>query len=295
MSDIKNILKKLKLSFAFEEDEDGEPYSFGFGFTSKTYHGEFKNKRAIFKLSTLKNSKLKTITNNYLHKNIIKQLTSHYLCPNILFVDKKNNLLISEYIEDKKNLSDIIFPIFGESYFIDADLSNQSIEDKYLRQLGEGIKKIHSVKPPKKFITFKDQLNIYQELLLGFKWPEENHLEQAINLLKDITKDEDKGDFVFSHNDLNILNILHTQNKTYFIDWEFASINSKYFDLVSVIHYYKLHELDINNLFIYYGLDINDISIYKKIKEWKKIHENLILIWAAITYKYLLNDEVGNS
>ena len=94
---------------------------------------------------------------------------------------------------------------------------------------------------------------------------------------------------------MNILNILHTKNKTYFIDWEFASINSKYFDLVSVIHSYKLHDLDINNLFIYYGLDINDISIYKKIKEWKKIHENLILIWAAITHKYLLNDEVGNS
>ena len=287
MSDIKKILTKLKLSFAFEEDENGVPYSFGFGFTSKIYQGELKNKKVIFKLSTLQNSKLKTITNNYLHKNIIKQLTTNDLCPNVLFIDKKNKLLIYEYIEDTKKLSEISFPL--------ETIEHKSIEDKYLRQLGEGIKKIHSVKPPKKFITFENQLNIYQELLSGFKWPEENHLEQAINLFKTITKDEDKGDFVFSHNDLNVLNILQTQNKTYFIDWEFASINSKYFDLVSVIHYYKLHELDINNLFIYYGLDINDISIYKKIKEWKKIYENLILIWAAITHKYLLNDKEGNS
>ena len=262
MSDIKNILKKLKLSFAFEEDENGVPYSFGFGFTSKIYHGEFKNKKVIFKLSTLQNSKLKTITNNYLHKNIIKQLTNNDLCPHVHFIDKKNNLLIYEYIEDTKTLSEISFPL--------ETIEHKSIEDKYLRQLGEGIKKIHSVKPPKKFITFENQLNIYQELLSGFKWPEENHLEQAINLFKTITKDEDDGDFVFSHNDLNVLNILQTQNKTYFIDWEFASINSKYFDLVSVIHHYKLHELDINNLFIYYGLDINDMKIYKKIKEWKK-------------------------
>jgi len=295
MSDIKNLLTKLKLSYAFEEDENGVPYSLGFGFTSKIYQGELKNKKVIFKLSTLQNSKLKTITNNYLHKNIIKQLTTNDLCPNVLFADKKNNLLISEYIEDKKNLYEIIFPIFSESYFIDGDLSNQSLKDRYLRQLGEGIKKIHSIKPPKKFITFEGQLNIYHELLSGFKWPEENHLEQAINLFKAITKNEDKGDFVFSHNDLNVLNILQTQNKTYFIDWEFASINSKYFDLVSVIYYYKLHELDINNLLIYYGLDTNDISIYKKIKEWEKIHENLILIWDAITYKYLLNNEEGNS
>ena len=278
MSDIKNILTKLKLSFAFEEDENGVPYSLGFGFTSKIYQGEFNNKKVIFKLSTLQNSKLKTITNNYLYKNIIKQLTTNDLCPNVLFIDKKNNLLIYEYIEDTKTLSEIT-------------VHNETIEDKYIRQLGEGIKKIHSVKAPKKFITFENQLNIYQELLSGFKWPEENHLEQAINLFKTITKDEDDGDFVFSHNDLNVLNILQTQNKTYFIDWEFASINSKYFDLVSVIHHYKLHELDINNLFIYYGLDINDMKIYKKIKEWEKIHSHLIFIWAAVRYKYLLDDE----
>jgi len=282
MSDIKNILTKLKLSFAFEEDENGVPYSLGFGFTSKIYQGEFKNKKVIFKLSTLQNSKLKTITNNYLHKNIIKQLTTNDLCPNVFFIDKKNKLLIYEYIEDTKTLSEITFPV-------------ETIEDKYLRQLGEGIKKIHSVKPPKKFITFENQLNIYQELLSGFKWPEENHLEQAINLFKNITKDEDSGDFVFSHNDLNVLNILQTQNKTYFIDWEFASINSKYFDLVSVIHHYKLHDQDINNLLIYYGLDINDMKIYKKIKEWKKINYHLIFVWAAIRYKYLLIDEEGNS
>ena len=254
MSDIKSILTKLKLSFAFEEDENGVPYSLGFGFTSKIYQGELKNRKVIFKLSTLQNSKLKTITNNYLHKNIIKQLTTNDLCPNVLFIDKKNKLLIYEYIEDTKKLSEISFPL--------ETIEHKSIEDKYLRQLGEGIKKIHSVKPPKKFITFENQLNIYQELLSGFKWPEENHLEQAINLFKTITKDEDDGDFVFSHNDLNVLNILQTQNKTYFIDWEFASINSKYFDLVSVIHHYKLHELDINNLFIYYGLLIQDQNIY---------------------------------
>ena len=287
MSDIKNILTKLKLSFAFEEDENGMPYSLGFGFTSKIYQGEFKNKKVIFKLSTLQNSKLKTITNNYLHKNIIKQLTTNDLSPNVLFIDKKNKLLIYEYIEDIKKLDEISYPL--------ETIENKSIKDKYLRQLGEGIKKIHSVKPPKKFITFENQLNIYQELLSGFKWPEENHLEQAINLFKTITKDEDNGDFVFSHNDLNILNILQTQNKTYFIDWEFASINSKYFDLVSVIHSYKLHELDINNLFIYYGLDINDMKIYKKIKEWEKINYHLIFVWAAIRYKYLLIDEEGNS
>ena len=282
MNDIKNILTKLKLSFAFEEDENGVPYSLGFGFTSKIYQGELKNKKVIFKLSTLQNSKLKTITNNYLHKNIIKQLTTNDLCPNVFFIDKKNKLLIYEYIEDTKTLSEITFPV-------------ETIEDKYLRQLGEGIKKIHSVKPPKKFITFENQLNIYQELLSGFKWPEENHLEQAINLFKNITKDEDNGDFVFSHNDLNVLNILQTQNKTYFIDWEFASINSKYFDLVSVIHHYKLHDQDINNLLIYYGIDINDMKIYKKIKEWEKINYHLIFVWAAIRYKYLLIGEEGNS
>ena len=287
MSDIKNILTKLKLSFAFEEDENGVPCSLGSGFTSKIYQGEFKNKKVIFKLSTLQNSKLKTITNNYLHKNIIKQLTTNDLCPNVLFIDKKNKLLIYEYIEDTKKLSEISFPL--------ETIEHKSIEDKYLRQLGEGIKKIHSVKPPKKFITFENQLNIYQELLSGFKWPEENHLEQAINLFKTITKDEDDGDFVFSHNDLNVLNILQTQNKTYFIDWEFASINSKYFDLVSVIHHYKLHELDINNLFIYYGLDINDMKIYKKLNEWEKIHSHLIFIWDVIRYKYLFDHEEGNS
>ena len=137
MNEIKNILTKLKLSFAFEEDENGVPYSLGFGFTSKIYQGEFNNKKVIFKLSTLQNSKLKTITNNYLYKNIIKQLTTNDLCPNVLFIDKKNNLLIYEYIEDTKTLSEIT-------------VHNETIEDKYIRQLGEGIKKNTLSKSTKK-------------------------------------------------------------------------------------------------------------------------------------------------
>ena len=131
MRDIKNILKKLKLSFAFDKDGDGKPYSIGSGFTSKTYHGEFKNKRAICKLSTLKNSKLKTISNNYLNKNIIKQLSNNDLSPNVLLVDKKNNLLIYEYIEDKKSLNEIKYQqTQSDGYAFQIEMTLRCVEKK---------------------------------------------------------------------------------------------------------------------------------------------------------------------
>ena len=59
------------------------------------------------------------------------------MCPNVLFIDKKNNLLKYKYIEDTKTLSEIT-------------VHNETIEDKYIRQLGEGIKKNTLSKSTKK-------------------------------------------------------------------------------------------------------------------------------------------------
>ena len=47
---------------------------------------------------------------------------------------------------------------------------------------------------------------------------------------------------VFSHNDLNAKNILMSKNNIFFIDFEYSSINNKYFDISKIID-----SLNLNN------------------------------------------------
>ena len=41
-------------------------------------------------------------------------------------------------------------------------------------------------------------------------------------------------EYVLSHNDLNVKNILWHKNKVIFLDWEYAAVNDCYFDLACV-------------------------------------------------------------
>tara|TARA_B100001250_G_scaffold151619_1_gene130123 strand:- start:178 stop:1023 length:846 start_codon:yes stop_codon:yes gene_type:complete len=252
-----NIQKRLnELNIQFEllgEIRDGE--------TSKTYLGKFENKKAIFKLFNLKNLNMKT--NRYLDLTITNQLIKNNLFPKILFLSKEHDLLIYEYISSSKRLS---------------------LRPKFIKQIGIKLSKAHSIKLPNQYISFKSQLNNYEKILL--EHPKRNIVKKAIKLFKDIP--EDKSDLVFSHNDLNPTNILFNNDDVYFIDWEYASINSRYYDLSKIINSYNLNILDINNFFVHYGLD-TDNNTFKIINYWNLLDKYLELIWSLVINKIYCN------
>ena len=250
MIDIEKRLNELNLEFKLlEKIKDGE--------TSQTYIGKYKNKKVILKSFNFKEFHLKT--NKYLNPTITNQLIKNNLFPKIIFLSKQHDLLIYEYINSNERLL---------------------LKSNFIKQLGVKLKKAHSIKLPNKYITFKAQLDNYERVLLDH--PKKYAIKKAIKLFEDIIEDE--TDLVFSHNDLNSENILFNNNDIYFIDWEYASVNSRYCDLSKIINSYNLNNSEVNNLFVNYGLDTNDTT-FKIISSWSLFDKYLGLVWSLVINK----------
>ena len=253
MINIENKLNKLNLSFQIiSKIRDGE--------TSKTYLGKFKNKKAIFKLFNLESSRLEI--NQYLKLKLYESMNENNLCPKILFISDEHDLLIYEFFETSEDLKVV----------------------NIIEMLGKKIKQVHLQKIPKNLITFEEQLHNYEKVLSDHS--KLNKVKEGIEIYKDLIQDE--TDLVFSHNDLNVNNVLLDNDSVCFIDWEYSSINSRYYDLSKIINSFKLDDLDINKLLVHYGLETSK-NLYEKIKNWKLMDSYLSLIWSITINKIYKN------
>ena len=253
MINIKNKLDKLNISFQIiTKIKDGE--------TSKTYLGKFKNKKAIFKLFNLESSRLEI--NQYLKLKLYESMNENNLCPKILFISDEHDLLIYEFFETSEDLKVV----------------------NIIEMLGKKIKQVHLQKIPKNLITFEEQLHNYEKVLSDHS--KLNKVKEGIEIYKDLIQDE--TDLVFSHNDLNVNNVLLDNDSVCFIDWEYSSINSRYYDLSKIINSFKLDDLDINKLLVHYGLETSK-NLYEKIKNWKLMDSYLSLIWSITINKIYKN------
>ncbi len=258
MNNIENKLNKLNLSFQMiRKIRDGE--------TSETFLGKFKNKKAIFKLFNLESSRLQI--NQYLKLKMYELMNENNLCPKILYINDECDLLIYEFFETNEDLK----------------------VPNIIKRLAEKIKQVHLQKIPKNLITFKEQLHNYEKILSGHS--KFKKVKEGIELYDDLIQDE--TDLVFSHNDLNIKNVLSNKDSISFIDWEYSSINSRYYDLSKIINSFNLDNLDINNLFVHYGLETS-CNTLQKIENWKLMDSYLAFIWSITInkiYKNYFNDE----
>ena len=100
--------------------------------------------------------------------------------------------------------------------------------------------------------------------------------KKAIEAFKKLTLY--KKEPVLCHNDLHPKNILFAQKNVQLIDWEYAGVNDKYFDLVSVIIEFKFNKKEeayfLNNYFRKEAL-IN----HKKLALYKIIHKEFWKLW----------------
>jgi len=83
-----------------------------------------------------------------------------------------------------------------------------------------------------------------------------------------------KKELVLCHGDLSVKNILFGK-KVMLIDWEYAGVNDKYFDLASISLEFKLSDRDEAYFLRAYGgkIDFKKLDVYKEIftllsKEW---------------------------
>ncbi|MBL32710.1 MAG: hypothetical protein CMD79_02300 [Gammaproteobacteria bacterium] len=243
-----NILKNLKEINIFIEDlillSEGE--------TSNTFTGRLNRKKIILKVFKKFNTNFKT--NSYLNKETLTELSNKKLHPKVLYKNKTKGILIYEYHETSLCKKDNMF----------------------FKKLGKRLKEIHELKNKKNIHTFNEQINAYKKILNTNKLPK---VYTKLNALIKMTKTNNQQN-VFSHNDLNPTNILFNKNIC-FIDYEYASLNNKFFDISKIMLSFDMKPNEQNVFLESYGIK-NHIDIREKILLWKQINLYIDYIWSLI-------------
>lgn len=243
-----NILKNLKEINIFIEDlillREGE--------TSNTFTGRLNRKKIILKVFKKFNTNFKT--NSYLNKETLTELSNKKLHPKVLYKNKTKGILIYEYHETSSCKKDNMF----------------------FKKLGKRLKDIHELKNKKNIHTFNEQINTYKKILNANKLPK---VYTKLNALIKMSKTNNQQN-VFSHNDLNPTNILFNKNIC-FIDYEYASLNNKFFDISKIMLSFDMKPNEQNVFLESYGIK-NHIDIREKILLWKQINLYIDYIWSLI-------------
>jgi thiamine kinase-like enzyme len=186
----------------------------------------------------------------------------------ILYNDFDREILIREFHEGKE----IVY----------SDIRRK----ENLISLGKEIKKVHEIKIDNVAINnFENLIENYRDILKN-KIKNNWYLNQGFKIFDSLSYRKEQ--IIFSHNDLNRGNILFYK-KYFFIDWEYASANSSYFDLASIISCYDLNDEEIGYLFD--GYDKNLLLDQEQLKNWVKFTYFLDYIWRQCLIETTIHDE----
>lgn len=157
-----------------------------------------------------------------------------------LLLDEANSLMICEYIE-------------GEHRY--------KLDQQTLKKLALALKRLHQLKIQQQVQTFKG----------SFKYKDKKVYE-AFKTLKQF-----KPEYVLGHNDLHPKNILFGK-KIKFIDWEYAGMSDRYFDLAAIIIEFKLNKKDEKTFLLSYFSPKKQPNL-KKLNAYKVIYKTLWTVW----------------
>lgn len=224
------------------------------GETSNTYLANQKNKKIIIKI--FRNNNLKIKINSSLETKILEQLIQRKIFPKVILHKQALGILIYEYVEafayEKNN--------------------------RFISKLGKQIKKIHGIKVEADFHCFDEQIEKYKSIL-GKKLSKD--FQRIDKLIMEARQYKSK--ICFSHNDLNRDNIIHNK-EIYFIDYEYASLNSIFCDIARVIKEFTLNSSEKDILINSYGIE-NSKDVSDQIEIWIIINMLVDKIWREMLTK----------
>ena len=233
---------------------------------SQTFLCNFNNIKSVVRVDfDLPNWLKKQRASEFQILNFLKTKTQNQ---KILYQDLDRGILIREFHEGKE----IVY----------SDIRRK----ENLISLGKEIKKVHEIKIDNVAINnFENLIENYRDILKN-KIKNNWYLNQGFKIFDFLSYGKEQ--IIFSHNDLNRENILFNK-KYFFIDWEYASLNSPYFDLASIISSYDLNDEDIGYLFD--GYDKNFLLDQEKLKNWVKLTYFLDYIWRQCLVETTKHDE----
>ena len=212
--------------------------------------------------------------------------------PNWLKKQRASEFQILNFLKTKINNQKILYHDLDRGILIrefheGKEISYSDIRRKEnLISLGKEIKKVHEIKVDNVAINnFENAIENYRDTLKN-KIKNNWYLNQGFKIFDSLSYRKEQ--IIFSHNDLNRENILFNK-KYFFIDWEYASGNSAYFDFASIISSYDFNDEEIGYLF--YGYNKNFLLDKEKLKNWVKFTYFLDYIWRQCLVETTKHDE----
>jgi len=212
--------------------------------------------------------------------------------PNWLKKQRASEFQILNFLKTKTQNQKILYQdldrgILVREFHEGKEISYSDIRRKEnLISLGKEIKKVHEIKIDNVAINnFENAIENYRDTLKN-KIKNNWYLNQGFKIFDSLSCRKEQ--IIFSHNDLNRENILFNK-KYFFIDWEYASANSPYFDLASIISSYDFNDEEIGYLFD--GYNKNFIFDLEKLKNWVKFTYFLDYIWRQCLVETTKHDE----
>ena len=257
-----------------------------------------KEARLIFKKITNINVKsIEEIYSGFSNQNFI--INDAYIL-RILRPNRDETLLIKNEIENYKAIENLkiseklvyldenngikITKFIHQTHYYSSPLKIEEI-----KSVAKNIKKLHKLKTNINHkYDYLYKLNCYKNRIPSSLYLNKEYEDSVISKMNQITKNKP---LVMSHNDLVKGNILFSKNKTYFIDWEYGSLNYEYFDLASFISENNLNNKEID-IFLneYYKAKLNE-TIKNRISIFIKALDILFYYWACYYY-FLRKDSI---
>lgn len=169
-------------------------------------------------------------------------------------------------------------PIFLNEEFMIYEYSKGIHKTKLkkldIKTLAKQIKKLHKIKVQARTYDLNNDLLNYKIHLKDKE--SKKFIKESLNSLKKLKKF--KKHLVLTHHDLNPKNIIFNKNNIQIIDWEYAGVNDRFFDLASICIEFKLNRKD-EKLFLDNYFKKSNITQYSKLKYFKIIYKNLCNLW----------------
>jgi thiamine kinase-like enzyme len=212
--------------------------------------------------------------------------------PNWLRNQRASESQILNFLKTKNQNQNILYQDFDEGILIREfhegnEISNLNLRrEENLISLGKEIRKIHEIKINHNVINdFENVIESYRDILKN-KIKNDWYLIKGFEIFDSLSYENELK--IFSHNDLSPGNILWNK-KYFFIDWEYSSMNSQYFDLATIISSYGLDDGEITLLCD--GYDKNPQLDMYKLKKWAKFTHFLDYIWRICLIETTKYDE----
>ena len=212
--------------------------------------------------------------------------------PNWLRNQRASESQILNFLKTKNQNQNILYQDSDEGILIREfhdgnEISNLNLRrEENLISLGKEIRKIHEIKINHNVINdFENVIESYRDILKN-KIKNDWYLIKGFEIFDSLSYENELK--IFSHNDLSPGNILWNK-KYFFIDWEYSSMNSQYFDLATIISSYGLDDGEITLLCDGYDKKI-PLDMYK-LKKWAKFTHFLDYIWRICLIETTKYDE----